>query len=166
MHALLISHFSPSTDIGADHGILSAAASFRTNNEVYAIERSLAAAKKGLIPLINNLNTGNRIKVFVGNGLEPLLENKIKVNTIVLAGMGATTAAQILCRCNDLNFTSHKSAISANESAVKYVLSDALDTLFVERIILQVTPPNLIPLLSVFKIIVFSGWKFEKQVNH
>jgi hypothetical protein len=160
-------------DIGADHGILAAVASIQTTTEVYAVERSLVAAKKGLIPLIDSLGLHHKIKVFVGDGLSPLLENKLKVDTIVLAGMGATTAAQILCRCGNLNFSSHKLEPSrtdiqgvdkAKAEYAQYSLSNALDTLSVKRIILQLTPPNMIPLLSVFKILLISGWNFENQV--
>ncbi len=87
-------------DIGSDHGLL--AIKLASNNEqvnrVYCIDNSLLALKNGIYQNIQNLDNRvkNKLTVINGDGLIPIIKENKKVETIILAGLGAHTINSIL----------------------------------------------------------------------
>lgn len=125
-------------DIGCDHGLLARAlARTRFPRNVFAVDRSEAAlaAAKLAVGGVSSLP-----EFLLGDGLRPLVPCAASVETVVCAGMGSSTTAQIL-RDGDL-----------------------LQQLGVQRLVLQPWPSYLLPLSSLLHTAQQLGFaRFEQQ---
>ena len=145
-------------DIGADHGIISAGLS-KFSSLVYAVEMSDLAARNGVISLIKELDIAEKVIVKIGFGLKPLIEMEVKkVDSIVIAGVGANTMENILN--NNQSCLNNYVSDSSKSSSTAY---SAIDSLQVNNIILQPSHPYLASSLILFRSMSKKGWVLDEQ---
>jgi Methyltransferase domain len=144
-------------DIGADHGILSVSL-LNNAKKVYSVELSPLAASNGVSKLVNLLDSDkrNKIEVLVGDGVTALLEVKDirNVDTLVMAGMGSISILQILVRDNKMTL----------DCTPRLRNLSHLSSLGISQIILQIWPPNLLPMLKLTRFLMDNSWICH-QVN-
>jgi len=86
-------------DVGSDHGLLALKlASNEHVNHVYCIDNSMLALKNGIYQNMQKFDNEvkNRLEIRNGDGLSPIVKEKKKVETVILAGLGAHTINSIL----------------------------------------------------------------------
>lgn len=137
------------------------------------------------IPYSNNWHIGARelvynschtdtVEVLIGDGLSPLLLNDWKCDTIVVAGIGANRTIRILGNNPNVELYGdiQKKIIDSNESAKPVYYNYArprivnlshLDSLGINRIIVQPWPPNILPVHAMHTMLLDNGWQFGDQ---
>lgn len=148
-------------DVGADHGILSAALAVKVP-QVYATDLSPAAASRAA-QLFSKLGLEQRVSLEVGFGLRPLLRRGLAVDSLVLSGMGAQAALQILSDDPLARFDDTDASGRWRDLDYPRFSLAALDELNVRQLILQPWPPHILPLHYLCKLLVINGWKYQAQ---
>lgn len=153
-----IIHMIPSgstvADIGADHGLLSLYLSQHCRH-VIATDVS-ASAIQGVRSIVDKYNISNKVTIYKGYGLVPLIENNHNVDTLILSGMGIGTIGKILS-----GLSSDCESDSVDDELPKP--SIMLSTIEPNQIILQPWPPHLIPYLKLIELMNRGGWKMTSQ---
>ena len=146
-------------DIGADHGILSAALVGHAKR-VIAVEASNLAASKGVAHLASKLGyRKDQLSVHIGSGLYPIIKSNIRnVDTIVMAGMGTTSILQILSQDVSAVLTSDCAAGSPLSSSGSNLDLSATKQLGISQIVFQPSPPSLTLTLKLARILYHHGW--------
>jgi hypothetical protein len=126
-------------DIGADHGLLSIHL-VNKGKIVHAVEASGIAFKNGIgsLSLPNLKGKESALNVYLGDGLEPLVNHGIQIDSVMCIGIGIHTTSNIL---ND----NHLSKIGASQ------------------IVVQCWPPNINPLVTMYDDLEMRGWIHENQ---
>ena len=130
-------------DIGGDHGILSVALANISENgrRVTYIDISDAAVHNAR-QSISNAGLQNSIQVFCGDGIQPLLNSREKVNTVIAAGMGCMTTIRILANNPKLEALNHYEQKTDSDCGIlneKSSMMNCMDQLHAENIIVQVS---------------------------
>jgi hypothetical protein len=143
-------------DIGADHGLLSL---FLSQQCKYVIATDASAlAIRGVRNLVQKCNISDRVTIYQGDGLYPLIENKHDVDAIVLSGMGIRTIQDILS-----GLQHDKDNLATANIATVLPVIPLLSTMNVNQVILQPWPPNIIPYLELIKWMNHYGWRITRQ---
>lgn len=158
---LVLPESASCADIGADHGILSAALSTKAQH-VYATDLSPAAAARAN-RLFAKLGIEGRLSLEVGFGLRPLLSRGLRVDSVVLSGMGAQAALQILTDDPSARFDDTDDVSCWRDVDYGRFNLQALDALGVRQLLLQPWPPNILPVHYLTKLLLLNGWRHHAQ---
>jgi hypothetical protein len=135
-------------DVGADHGLCSVELA-KISRLTYYIDISPNALQAARL-LIEGLDDSLKSKLVMleGNGLHPLIKNKVTCDAVVIAGMGVEASKRILS--GDISFERFN--------------CHALNVCNVQVLILQPFPPNILPLFQLFSdILSTSEWDYDQQ---
>ena len=145
-------------DVGCDHGWL--AIKLASNNEridrVYCIDNSIFALKNGICQNIQNLDkeAKNKLTIINGDGLTPIIRENKKVETIILAGLGARTINSIL----DIDLD----PLGCSQLIIQVRISCAsIDIRYLIGVILQPFPCNLKDVLPLYQSILENHTKWD-----
>ena len=158
---LVLPETATCADVGADHGILAAALTTRVP-QVYATDLSPAAAARAN-QLFVKLGIERKLTLEVGFGLRPLLNRGLRVDSVVLSGMGAQAALQILSDDPSARFDDADDRGGWQDVDYRRFNLQALDTLGVRQLLLQPWPPNILPVHYLTKLLLLNGWRFHTQ---
>jgi len=176
-------------DIGADHGLLSGALikNALTTKHLFISDMSVDALRgaRNLFSSITETNPelSSAFTFLIGDGLRPLLsfsEPPPAVHTLVLAGMGTNTVLQILRnqvyhenknendnenehKHENRKFKSSTALFDFSNEATRFEWQSSLDTLQVQRIIVQPWPPNILPLHALYNQIQTGDFRIQDQ---
>lgn len=112
--------------------------------------------------------------LMIGDGLKPLLQNNVKCDTIVVAGMGTSSVMQIIANNPSIELygeLKHLSGVDALDFDSSYYTFERprtldfshLEVLGINRIITQPWPPNILPLHALHSNLLDNGWQYEDQ---
>lgn len=145
-------------DIGADHGICSVELS-KFSKHTYCIDQS-SRALEGARHLIANSPFKEKITIFEGDGVNPLLANSLKVDAAIIAGMGVPACGNILTN----NRYQHQTTADTMTSGALASDFTALRAIELQHLTLQPYPPKLLSLIHLWKILLSSKeWDYDQQ---
>jgi tRNA (adenine(22)-N(1))-methyltransferase len=110
----------------------------------------------------------------IGDGLKPLLQNNMKCDTIVVAGMGTSSVMQIIANNPSIELygeLKHLNGVDSLDFDSSYYTFERprrldfshLEILGINRIITQPWPPNILPLHALHSNLLDNGWQYEDQ---
>ena len=138
-------------DIGGDHGQITALLTENLNKEcsITYIDKSQTAYEKAR-NYLNSCCLDNRIQMYNGDGLAPLLEPQSSCDTLILAGMGSSTVGNII-------------SSSSSSSSIRSGSVQALIDIKVKQLVIQPWPINILPMLTLLQLLLSHGWSIDKQ---
>ena len=142
-------------DIGGDHGQITALLTEHLNKDcsITYIDKSQIAYEKARSYLTSHC-LNNRIQMYNGDGLAPLLDSRLTCDTLILAGMGSSTVGNIIR--SSTSSTSDYSDISSGTL-------QALIDIKVKQLVMQPWPINILPMLTLLQLLLSHGWSIDKQ---